>query len=175
MGYAEEEIDDKLSEWDERVHPDDKDAVYADLEAHLRGETPFYENEHRMLCKDGSYKWILDRGKVMSWTEDGKPLRVAGTQADITHRKEVELENRRLTADLKKALDNVQVLSGLLPICASCKSVRDDNGHWNSIESYVSKHSEADFSHDVCPECTKSCTQISSWITTKSLRHPNTP
>ena len=175
LGYAEEEIDDKLSEWDERVHPDDKDAVYADLEAHLRGETPFYENEHRMLCKDGSYKWILDRGKVMSWTEDGKPLRVAGTQADITHRKEVELENRRLTADLKKALDNVQVLSGLLPICASCKNVRDDNGHWNSIESYVSKHSEADFSHDVCPECRKSFTQISSWITTKSLRHPNTP
>ena len=87
LGYAEEEIDDKLSEWDERVHPDDKDAVYADLEAHLRGETPFYESEHRMLCKDGSYKWILDRGKVMSWTEDGKPLRVAGTHADVTQEK----------------------------------------------------------------------------------------
>ena len=155
LGYAEEEISDKVSEWDARVHPDDKDAVYADLEAHLRGETPFYENEHRMLCKDGSYKWILDRGKVMSWTEDGKPLRVAGTHSDVTHRKEVELENRLLTVDLKKALDNVQVLSGLLPICASCKDVRDDNGHWNSIEAYVSKYSEADFSHDVCPECTK--------------------
>ena len=63
------------------------------------------------------------------------------------------MDNRRLTADLKKALDNVQALSGLLPICASCKNVRDDNGHWNSIESYVSKHSEANFSHDVCPEC----------------------
>ena len=155
FGYTEEEIGNQLSYWERFIHPDDIDHYYASADAHLKGKTPFYESEYRVLCKDGSYKWILDRGKVMSWTEDGKPLRVAGTHSDVTHRKEVELENRLLTVDLKKALDSVQVLSGLLPICASCKDVRDDNGHWNSIESYVSKYSEADFSHDVCPECTK--------------------
>lgn len=155
LGYAEEDIRTELSEWDSRVHPDDKDAVYADLNAHLNGETAFYENEHRMLCKDGSYKWILDRGKVVSWTENGEPLRVTGTHADITRRKEAELENQRLTDELKKALDNVNVLSGLLPICSSCKNVRDDNGYWNKIETYISRNSEADFTHGICPECAK--------------------
>ena len=155
LGFSEREIGNDLSEWDKRVHPDDKEAVYADLNAHIEGKTPFYENEHRMLCKDGSYKWILDRGQVMSRTEDGKPLRVVGTHSDITQRKDAELKNRRLVQELQAALDDVQTLSGLLPICASCKNIRDDNGYWNKIETYISRHSKADFSHGICPDCAK--------------------
>ena len=102
-----------------------------------------------------AYKWVLDRGKIMSWNEDGTPLRVAGTYEDITRRKEAELKRQRLTAELKKALDNVEVLNGLLPICSSCKNVRDSNGQWDPVEIYISKHSEADFSHGICPECVK--------------------
>ncbi len=155
LGYTEDEVGNDLSEWDKRVHPDDKEAVYADLNAHLEGKTPFYENEHRVLCKDGSYKWILDRGQVMSRNEDGKPLRVTGTHADITEKKEIELEKQRLTQELQTALNDVKVLSGLLPICSSCKNVRDDNGYWDKIETYISRHSDADFSHGICPDCAK--------------------
>lgn len=155
LGFDEEDILNRLSEWEKRVHPDDRDVVYADLNAHLNGETPYYENEHRLQCKDGTYKWILDRGKIMSWTEDGKPLRVVGTHSDITLRKEVELENQRLMKELREALANLKVLRGLLPICASCKKIRDDKGYWNHIESYIRDHSEADFSHSICPECMK--------------------
>ncbi len=155
LGYTEDEVGNDLSEWDKRVHPDDKEATYADLNAHLEGKTPFYENEHRVLCKDGSYKWILDRGQVMSRTEDGKPLRVTGTHADITEKKEIELEKQRLTQELQTALNDVKVLSGLLPICSSCKNVRDDNGYWDKIETYISRHSDADFSHGICPDCAK--------------------
>jgi len=90
LGYAPQEIGDTLDEWDRRVHPEDKAAVYADLERHIRQETKTYENEHRLMCKDGSYKWILDRGKVIEWTEDGKPRRVIGTHADISERKQAE-------------------------------------------------------------------------------------
>lgn len=155
LGFAEEEISNHLSEWEKRVHPDDRDSVYADLNAHLNGQTPYYENEHRLLCRDGYYKWILDRGKVMSWTEDGKPLRVVGTHSDITLRKEVELENQRLLKELREALANLKVLRGLLPICASCKKIRDDKGYWNELESYIGAHSEADFSHSICPDCAR--------------------
>jgi PAS domain S-box-containing protein len=81
FGYEEHEIGNTLDEWDRRVHPDDKEQCYADLKRHLSGETPFYENEHRVLCKDGTYKWILDRGKIIERTEDGKPLRVIGTRS----------------------------------------------------------------------------------------------
>jgi len=57
--------------------------------------------------------------------------------------------------NLEKAVKEVKNLSGLLPICSSCKKVRDDKGYWNQIESYIESHSEADFSHSICPECAK--------------------
>lgn len=56
---------------------------------------------------------------------------------------------------LNKALEEVETLSGFLPICASCKKIRDDKGYWNQIEAYISDHSEAQFSHGICPDCTK--------------------
>ena len=60
---------------------------------------------------------------------------------------------RERAAKLEKALVEIKQLSGLLPICASCKKIRDDKGYWNQIEAYISQHSEAQFSHSVCPEC----------------------
>ena len=90
LGYKEDEISNHLDEWNKRVHPDDKEKCYAELNKLLKGELPYYENEHRMLCKDGSYKWILDRGKVISWTKANEPHRVIGTHTDITDRKHAE-------------------------------------------------------------------------------------
>lgn len=90
LGYDEDEIGDRLTEWSERVHPEDIEKCYEDLNKHFRGETPFYINEHRLLCKDGTYKWILDRGKVIERGDDGKPLRVIGTLSDISIQKEKE-------------------------------------------------------------------------------------
>jgi hypothetical protein len=58
-----------------------------------------------------------------------------------------------LISDLRQALDEVKTLSGFLPICASCKKIRDDSGYWNQIETYLSEHSDAAFSHGMCPEC----------------------
>ena len=63
------------------------------------------------------------------------------------------LEVRLLHAELQKALENVKLLSGLLPICMWCKKIRDDQGYWNAIEQYISQHSEAEFTHGICPDC----------------------
>jgi PAS domain S-box-containing protein len=90
LGYGPSEIGSTLEEWSKRLHPDESKQCYDDLEKHFRRESPFYENEHRLLCKDGTYKWILDRGKVMEWDADGKPLRVIGTHTDISERKRME-------------------------------------------------------------------------------------
>jgi len=90
LGYDDDEIGDGLEEWDSRVHPDDKARCYEDLDRHFRGDSPIFQNEHRLLCRDGSYRWILDRGKVLERTSDGKPLRVMGTHSDITDRKRTE-------------------------------------------------------------------------------------
>lgn len=74
---------------------------------------------------------------------------------EIKQRKRVEEEREKLIDELKVALDEVKILSGFLPICSSCKNIRDDKGYWNQIENYISKHSEAEFSHSICPECAK--------------------
>ncbi len=72
---------------------------------------------------------------------------------DITEAKRSAQERERLINDLQDALARVRTLSGLIPICASCKKIRDDKGYWNQIEQYISEHTEADFSHGLCPDC----------------------
>jgi PAS domain S-box-containing protein len=74
---------------------------------------------------------------------------------DISDRKHIEQEREGLIGQLQKALADVKTLSGMLPICASCKKVRDDKGYWDQIESYISRHSDAVFSHGLCPSCAR--------------------
>jgi PAS domain S-box-containing protein len=86
LGYNENEIGNTFDEWEKRVHPDDKEQALIDVKNHLEGLTPEYKNEHRLLCKNGAYKWIHSRGKVIELNNLGKPLRVIGTHTDITER-----------------------------------------------------------------------------------------
>ena len=74
---------------------------------------------------------------------------------DITEKKRMEEERDRLIADLRDALAKVKMLSGLLPVCAGCKRIRNDKGDWEAIEVYIRNHSDADFSHSICPECAR--------------------
>jgi FixJ family two-component response regulator len=68
-------------------------------------------------------------------------------------RKRAEQERERLISDLQEALANIKTLRGLLPICASCKKIRDDSGYWSQLEIYLRSHAEVDFSHGLCPDC----------------------
>jgi len=74
---------------------------------------------------------------------------------DITERKLAEEAKEELIKGLQNAFEEVNLLSGLLPICASCKNIRDDKGYWNKIESYISDHAKVEFSHSICPDCAK--------------------
>ena len=73
----------------------------------------------------------------------------------FAERKKAEEEQEKLIRDLQKALSEVKTLKGIFPICASCKKIRDDKGYWNQVEVYIRDHSEAEFSHGICPECMK--------------------
>ena len=86
----------------------------------------------------------------------GNVLGLIGVILDITERKRLEKEKENLIIELQEALSKVKTLSGFLPICASCKKIRDDKGYWNQVERYISEHSEAEFSHGICPECMRS-------------------
>ena len=90
LGYAEDAIGSGIEEWERRIHPDDKAATLAKLRDHLDGKLPVFQCEYRLLCQDGRYKWVLDRGLVIGRDPAGRPLRVIGSHHDITHRKGLE-------------------------------------------------------------------------------------
>lgn len=90
LGFHPDELEVKIDEWQNRIHPNDLPYVMQSLQQHLREETPDYISEHRLLCKDGSWKWILNRGKVLGWTKEGEPSRMVGTHTDITERKNAD-------------------------------------------------------------------------------------
>lgn len=90
LGYRLEEIEPHVLSWEKLLHPDDKAHVQEILAAHLEGKTSQYECEHRLRHKDGSWVWVLDKGRVISRDPEGKPLLAAGTHLDITERKRAE-------------------------------------------------------------------------------------
>ncbi|MBF0367509.1 MAG: CHASE domain-containing protein [Oligoflexia bacterium] len=147
LGYTEQEIGDTLQEWDKRIHPDDKERCYKDLEKHFREEVPFYTNEHRLLCKDNSYKWILDRGKVLQWGVDPhsdskakKPLRMIGVHTDISERKRNEEKVMQLVERSQRndKLESLGVLAGGL--------AHDFNNLLSGILGYI------EIARDACVE-----------------------
>jgi PAS domain S-box-containing protein len=85
----------------------------------------------------------------------GKIIGASTVALDISKRKREEAEWMRLIQELTDALAHVKTLSGLLPICASCKKIRDDKGYWQQVETYIKDRSDADFTHGICPECVK--------------------
>lgn len=103
LGYAADEINDTVDEWVKRVHPDDVDRVMAEIQENMDGKTDSASIEHRLLCKDGSWKWVLARGMVASRDPDGRPLRFVGTSADITQRKNLEDQQWKLHREIEAA------------------------------------------------------------------------
>lgn len=153
LGYNLDEIEQDKKTWENLLHPDDISQVTEKLNAHLKGDIPFYETEFRMHTKMGDWVWILARGRVMDRDKEGQPLRATGTHLDITKRKQAEHDREELIKKLQQALDKVNVLSGLIPICSNCKKIRDDKGYWNNLEAYIETHSDVLFSHGLCFEC----------------------
>ncbi len=103
IGYEDKELKDDFEEWFSRVHPDDQEQVQKDVQAHFKKETDFYVNEHRLLCKDGSYKWILARGKAL-FNEKNEPYKMSGFHTDVTERKKLEVELFGLSESLSQKL-----------------------------------------------------------------------
>jgi PAS domain S-box-containing protein len=110
--------------------------------------------ELRMLNNEGNYFWAqLD--VTVKKSEDGDSSVYRVVLSDISGRKQAEDAQNRLIAELENAQVKVKTLIGLLPICAGCKKIRDDQGNWGQLELYIQSHSEAKFTHSMCPKCMK--------------------
>ena len=137
------------------IHPEDAKLKDEELRRHLTKETEVYKVEMRFKQKNGDWIWVRSQGRVVEWDSLGNPVRIVGTIYDITKTKKQEIEQEHLLAELQEALAKIKTLSGLLPICSSCKKIRDDKGYWNTLEKYITEHSDAMFSHGMCPDCMK--------------------
>lgn len=150
-GYTEAELNSKEENWLSVVHPDDKERVLkAGFDLTLVQKDII--QQYRIETKDGETRWIEDR-KTSLFSDMGEFIGIDGIVFDITARKAMEEDLLRERDKLREALAKIKTLSGMLPICSSCKKIRDDKGYWNQIESYIRQHSEAEFSHSICPEC----------------------
>jgi hypothetical protein len=115
-------------------------------------------NELMTCIKNGQMKSFPEMrygNKILSITLAPFPKGAIITTEDITERVQAELDRMKLIKDLRRALNEVETLRGLLPICASCKKIRDDKGYWNTVEEYFGQRSSVDFSHTLCPDCIK--------------------
>jgi PAS domain S-box-containing protein len=107
IGYDEDdEIDSHNSDWREHIHPDDADRVQATIQDYLDRQTPNYAAEYRLLCKDGSYKWVLARAQAV-WDKAGNPLRMVGSMTDISDRKQSELALLKVTQAVESTSDAI--------------------------------------------------------------------
>jgi PAS domain S-box-containing protein len=102
LGYEPDELSSSQQEWEKRVHPEDKPSIFEAIKAHVDGKTPSIEIEYRLKTKSGDYIWVLGRGKVIAYGDDGSPLRMIGTNIDITEKKKAETELRNSRDLLEK-------------------------------------------------------------------------
>jgi PAS domain S-box-containing protein len=118
-----------------------------------RARTGMFKGELTFLRQDGT----PFQGELSTavFNDRNGQVRTSMIVRDITERKRAEQERERLIEALQEALANIKTLRGLLPICASCKKIRDDSGYWSQIEAYVQAHSDAVFSHGICPDCVR--------------------
>ena len=143
---------------------------YKDEQEVMRSGKPVLNREEKTIDAGGHEYWLLTT-KVPLYSLKGDIVGVAGVSTtvpqsasiagvvgvsrDITPMKALEKEQELLIQKLQEALGKIKTLHGLIPICASCKKIRDDTGYWQQVEVYVRDHSDADFTHGYCPDCAR--------------------
>jgi PAS domain S-box-containing protein len=147
LGYEREALIGKL--WAQILAP--QDSSQPQEKSVQKSHRIAGQYEARLLTHDGALLPVIVNAHPLFESE--RFMGVLSAFTDISARVQAEQEREQLIQELQEALSKVKMLSGLLPICSSCKKIRDDRGYWHRVEEYIHAHSEADFSHGLCPEC----------------------
>jgi PAS domain S-box-containing protein len=145
LGFSREELQSKPMF--EFVHPEDRERT-VEQNRHVRAGGQAHAFENRYLCKDGSYRWLR-----WNATADLEHQVIYSVARDITESKQAEQAREQLLQELKAVLAEVRELREILPICMFCKKIRDDENYWQTVEAYISHHTNSRFSHGICPAC----------------------
>ncbi|MBN2082305.1 PAS domain S-box protein [bacterium] len=150
LGYTDDEL--LGMDYFELLGSPEREKALANRDRVLQGCQAQFSFERTYLRSNGQ---ALSCAVVASvfLNEREEPSQILFVMTDITERKRAEEERERLITELREALTQIKTLRGLLPICSYCKKIRDDQGYWSQLEAYITEHSEAAFSHGICPDC----------------------
>jgi PAS domain S-box-containing protein len=147
VGYTKEET--VGMSWMQKISSEDLDRLKEYNDQVLSNSPDLPDKcEFHFIHKNGEVRQAMMSVALMQSSR-----KIISSFIDITERKQAEAEREKLILKLQEALAEVRTLSGLLPICSSCKKIRDDQGYWNVLEGYLTKHSDAQFTHGICPDC----------------------
>jgi PAS domain S-box-containing protein len=136
IGFIGNDFGANPNDWNNRIHPEDKEKYFQDFQDHLNGLTPIYKNISRIQCKDGTYKWILDKGKIIEYTNNGKAKRIIGVHIDIT-------ESKGKEENLAKQIDLITKQNNKLKNFAHI-ATHNLKEHAGNFESLLSFYDEAE-------------------------------
>ncbi len=152
LGYDPKEKAHLASEWMDLIDPDDLKVEHKNFSKHCADPDHSFDQIVRYRHGDGSTGWVRCRGIAIR-NEAGEPVRLRGAHTDLTQLKRVEAKLHARTLELEAALQRIQSLESLLPICAWCKNIRDNDNRWHQMECYISDRTGTMFTHAVCPDC----------------------
>lgn len=152
-GYSVEEL---LGEappvFGDLIHPDDRELVKREVESGTRNGQRFHMR-YRIVDKTGNEHWVWEQGVLVDPDLNGGMLE--GFICDVTEQKRLEEEKEAAFQKLERAMSEIKRLQGIIPICSSCKKIRNGDGGWEQLEAYIRQHSDANFSHGICPDCAR--------------------
>ena len=138
---------------DHDIFPEEIASLFCSQDEEVKAANTPLEFEESIVLPDGEFAFITLKFPLHD--ANGNIYAVGGFCTDITERRQIEQDKENLIKRLQKALAEVKTLRGIIPICSFCKKIRDDQGYWNQVETYVGQRTGADFSHSLCPSCFK--------------------
>lgn len=167
LGYEQGELESTLDNLKKIHFPEDWDKGWDKIAFHIKEKTPYYENELRYLTKSKEWLWCRVRGKVSKRDDEGKPLIFIGYSYSIAEERKLKHQLEKVKyheAELLNAKKQLEEIAGIIPICSSCKSIRNDEGYWKELETYIETHSQAIFSHGLCESCSEKLYKDKGWF-----------
>jgi PAS domain S-box-containing protein len=159
---ASDFVDDSVRTYASIIHAEDRAKLEQAVVQSIKTGQP-YAIEYRILNKEDKVRWVYERGQIIRDAED-QIAWLDGVIFDFTEHRALEEEKEALFLELRTALKKIKQLHGLLPICTQCKKIRDDKGYWSQLENYIQEHSEAIFTHGLCPNCIQDLYKDEEWF-----------
>jgi PAS domain S-box-containing protein len=154
FGFTKGDVSKLFEKFKQSIHPEDKHIVAEMINRAIQEGAPL-KIDYRIVLPNGDIRYLHEESQAVYDEALRQVTKRTGSVQDITQQKKLEESREALITELQKSLAEIKALKGILPLCSHCKKIRDAKGNWEDVDVYIYKHSEADISHSICPDCLK--------------------